>query len=432
MSVETGAIAIAVLLVLLAIRVPIAIALLLTAFGGLWSMLGVQAAIGLVASTPYNFMANWTLSAVPMFLLMGFIAYHAGLTTSLFRAAKVILRNVPGGLAMSTIFACSGFAAICGSSIACAAAMGRIAIPEMTANGYRRSFACGTVAAGGTLGALIPPSILLIVYGVFAQTSITQLFLGGISVGILTAISYCTLILIISLVRSDISPRHLAITDDQTSLRSLLEIWPIMALALIVFGGLFSGFFSATESGAIGAIGAIVISLVSGRLTWRTILRSFTETLSTSAALFIIGVGASVFTKFLGLSGLSTWIAGQVTGMELTQLQLIIAIVMIYIVLGMFMEPFGAMLVTLPVFLPILVSMDVSPLWFGILVVKMLELGMVTPPVGMNVFIVKSVAGADTTLSEVFRGVSIFLVADLLVIAAIIAFPVVVLFLPSL
>ena len=433
MSVEIGLYGVGVLLVLLLLRVPVALAMIAVSFGGIASLLGIRPALGIITSTPYSFVASWTMSAVPMFLLMGFIAFHAGLTASLFGAAKAILWRVPGGLAISSIFACTGFATVSGSSIACAAAMGRIAIPEMVSAGYRPSFAAGSIAAGGTIGALIPPSILMIIYGVFAETSITQVFIGGIGIGLLTALFYCLVVLAFWWLRPDVVPRNsMGTFREAGGFAAILRTWPIAILVVLVFGGLFSGYFTATEAGAVGAGGAILLSLATGRLTRQVLHTSLFETLITCASLFIIGIGASMFTRFLGVTGLSGFIGSLVSGSDLGYVELMSIIVLIYLVLGMFMEPFGAMLVTLPVLLPLLKAEGISLVWFGVFVVKMLEIGMITPPVGLNVFVIRNVASRYVTVVQVFRGIVPFLIADLLVVALVIAFPGIILSLPLL
>ncbi len=431
MNLTIGLSGIAVLFVLLALRVPIAIAMIAIAFGGVWLMLGINPAIGVLANTPYEFVASWTLSAVPMFLLMGFIAFHGGLTAGLFDAAKVGLRKVPGGLGIAAIVACSGFASVCGSSLATAASLGRIAIPEMVRAGYKPSFATGALAAGGTIGALIPPSILMIIYGVFAETSVTQVFLGGISVGLLTAASYVILILLVAYFRKDIIPEVPAGVAELDGRKVMIAVWPILALIVLVFGGLFSGLFTATEAGAVGAAGAIGLVAITGRLNWMVLRQSVLETLGTCASIFIIGVGAVMFTRFLGLSGVAGLISTSVQGAQLGYFELMFVIVVIYLILGMFMEPFGAMLVTLPVLMPVLSAHNIDSVWFGVFVVKLLEIGMITPPLGMNVFVVRNVAAEYATLTDVFKGVALFLVADLVLVSILVAFPDIILFLPE-
>lgn len=431
MNVTAGLIGLAALFVLLALQVPVAIALIVVAFMGIWAMLGLAPAVGLLASTPYDFVASWTLSAVPMFLLMGFIAFHSGLTAGLFDAAKLVLRRVPGGLGIAAVLACSGFAAVCGSSLATAASMGRIAIPEMVKAGYSSSFAAGALAAGGTIGALIPPSILMIIFGVFAETSVTAVFMGGISVGLLTAASYIAVILVVSALRSDVVPRQ-ALGLEQLDGRTVLAaVWPVVALIVLIFGGMFSGYFTATEAGAVGAAGAIVFAAATGRMSWQIFRQSVLETLGTCASLFIVGVGAVMFTKFLGLSGVATLISGTVQNLDLGYAGLMVVIVALYLVLGMFMEPFGAMLITLPVLLPVLEAQKISLVWFGVFVVKMLEIGMITPPLGMNVFVIRNVAAQYASLAQIFRGVALFFAADIVVVALIVAWPELVLFLPG-
>jgi tripartite ATP-independent transporter DctM subunit len=423
MSVTAGFLGMIALLLLLAMRIPVAIAMVAVAGVGLWAMMGIDPAIGQLATSPYAFVNNWTLSSVPAFLLMGYVAFHAGLTGGLFDGAKILLRRIPGALAISSIFACSGFATVCGSSLATAAAMGKIAIPEMVKAGYRPSFATGCVAAGGTIGALIPPSILMIVYGVFAETSVTQVYLGGLSVGLLTAAAYSLVVLMTAYFRPDIVPSR-PIEDGLVSAREALNnVWPVFALIAIVFGGMFVGSFTATEAGAVGALAAILISMATGRLSWTVLKTAVLETLMTSASLLMIGVGASMFTRFLALTGVTGSIATAVEGTGLGYFEIMTIIVIIYLILGCFMEPFGAMLVTLPIFMPILESHGVSLVWFGVLVVKLLEIGMITPPVGMNVFVIRNVASEYVTTMQVFRGVIPFFLVDLVVVALMVVAP---------
>lgn len=431
MSLTIGLLGLAALFVLLAIKVPVAISMIAVSFVGVWTMIGLNPAIGVLAATPHQFVASWTLSAIPMFLLMGFIAYHGGLTGGLFDAAKVGLRRVPGGLGIASILACTGFSSVSGSSLATAASMGRIAIPEMVKAGYKPSFATGALAAGGTIGALIPPSILMIIYGVFAETSVTRVFVGGISVGLLTALSYIIVIFLVAKFRKDIIPPQPIGVETLNGRQVFAAVWPLIALIALVFGGLFSGLFTATEAGAVGAAGAIVLVAITGRLNWNIIRQSLLETLTTCASLFIIGVAAVMFTKFLGLSGVAGLISGAVRGSSLGYLELMLIIVIIYLILGMFMEPFGAMLVTLPVLLPVLNAQNIDLVWFGVFLVKLLEIGMITPPLGMNVFVIRNVAGKYATLTDVFKGVLLFLAADLVLVALLVFYPDIITFLPN-
>jgi tripartite ATP-independent transporter DctM subunit len=429
-SLDIGLMGLGLLFFLLALKVPIGLALLGVSTGGLWVLLGERAAFGILASVPGEFAANWALSAVPMFLLMGFLGYHAGLTTSLFDFAKLLLGRLPGGLAVASVFGCTGFAAVCGSSVACAAAMGRIAIPEMVRAGYNKNFACGTVAAGGTIGALIPPSILLILFGIFAQVSIVKLFLGGIGMGLVTALAYVIGIVSLSLLRPDMLP-------TTGSRQSAGEIWgaakntaPVVLLLICVFGGLFGGVFTATEAGAVGAAFVFVIAAVQRKLSLDTLRRSVVETVATCGALLIIGVGATMFTRFLSLSGAGDLISGYVVGLELGYWQLMFAFVVVYLILGTFMDGIGAMLITLPIFIPVMKDAGIELIWFGVMVTKLIEIGMMTPPFGMNVFVIKGVVGNLTSLVGIFRGVILFVILDLVVVAACMAWPGLVLYIP--
>jgi tripartite ATP-independent transporter DctM subunit len=431
-GIEIGLSGIALLFVLLALRVPIAVAMLLVSWGGLGLLLAPSVAWGVLKSIPVEFAANWTISAIPMFLLMGFVAFYAGLTSSLFDLAKALLARVPGSLAVSSILACSGFAAVCGSSLACSAAMGRIAIPEMVRAGYDRNFACGTVAAGGTIGALIPPSIIMILFGIFAQVSILKMFVAGIGIGLLTALAYISVILVISWRRPDLVPRTLPQVAPDALRASLIETGPVVVLMVALFGGLFGGIFTTTEAGAVGAALAVLIALVQRRMTWDILIRSVIETVSTCGAIFIIGVGATMFTKFLSFSGTGDFVASFVTGLEFGYLELMLVVVIVYLVLGTFMDGIGAMLITLPIFLPILDSASIDLIWFGVLLTKLIEIGMITPPFGLNVFVIRSVVGDLTGLAGIFKGIAYYFVADLVVLTLVIAFPSLILFLPSL
>lgn len=430
-GISIGLAGLASMLVLLLLRVPIAIALVVVSIAGLWALLDIGAAWSILRTVPFEFAASWTLSAVPMFLLMGYVAYHSGMTTSLFSLSKALIWRLPGNLAIASILACSGFAAVCGSSIASAAAMGRIAIPEMVQAQYDRDFACGTIAAGGTIGALIPPSIVLLVFGVFTQTSVLDLFMGGIGVGVATAASYIVVILIVSVVRPDVVPRSVRKPEGISIAGSLIETAPVLALIVVVFGGLFGGFFTATEAGAIGAMAAIAIAVATRRLSMKTFVGSIYETATTCAGLFIIAVGATMLTRFLSISGTGDFISSIFAGMDLDYWQLLLLMTVIYLILGMFMDPLGAMLITLPIFLPIIQAQGLSLVWFGVYVAKLLETGMITPPFGLNVFVIKSVVGDMTSLAGIFRGVAFFIVADVVVVASIIIWPEIVLFFPS-
>ncbi len=427
-----GFIGIGALMLLLVLRLPIGISLVLVSFCGIWTIAGLGPAWGLLVAVPYNFAAQWTLSAIPMFLLMGYVCFHAGLTKGLFDACRVWLVRLPGGLAVTAIFASGGFAAVTGSSIACAAAMGRIAVPEMIENKYDAGLATGSIAAAGTLGALIPPSILLILYGIFVQVPISKLFMGGLGVGLITAAGYVAVVVLRVGLKPSLAPRVHATPSFEERMRRLLETWPIVFLVFIVLGGMFSGIFTATEAGAIGAFVSIVFAAIQRSLSFEVVWRSLKETLATTGTLFIISIGANLLTRFLALSGTSEQIAVTIIGLHVDGVLLLVGITILYLILGMFLEPLGAMLLTIPVLLPILDKAHIDLLWFGVFLVKLLEIGMITPPIGINVFVIKSVVGRLASLSKIFRGVLWFLFSDLVVVSLVIAFPAIITYLPSL
>ena len=429
-DIQIGFAGIAILLTLIALRVPIGVSLIGVSFAGIWVLVGERAAFGSLGIIPYNMAATWQLSSVPMFLLMGFFSFHAGLTKGLFDAARVWLSGLPGGLALASVFGAAGFAAVTGSSVACAAAMGRIAVPEMMRREYDTSLATGTVAAAGTIGALIPPSILMIMYGIIAEVPINQLFLGGVGAGIMTAVGYVAVIMTRATLKPELAPRMTEVVPLSERIAALKEIWPVLLLVVCVFGGLFGGVFTPTEAGAVGAFVSVVIAGVKGLLTLKKFRDALLETLLTSGALFIIAIGASMLTRFLAFSGAGDYLSEMIVGIGANEILLLIAISLIYLVLGMFLEPLGAMLLTLPILLPIIESTNFSLVWFGIVLTKFLEIGMITPPIGLNVFVIKGVVGNLASTSTIFRGVLWFLFADLIVVVLLIMFPEITLYLP--
>lgn len=431
-DIQIGLSGIGVLVFLLALRIPVGVSLIGVSFVGIWVLVGERVAFSVLTSTPYAFSAHWTLSSVPMFLLMGYFCYHAGLTKNLFDAARVWLARLPGGLAVATIFGAAGFAAVTGSSVACAAAMGRIAVPEMMRNRYDAALATGTVAAAGTIGALIPPSILMILYGIFVEVPISKLFLGGITAGIITAIGYVAVVMIRAKLNPELAPPYLGEATMAERMRALRENWPLLLILVGVFGGLFSGIFTATEAGGIGAMLSFLVAAMKRQLTWESVKNAVIETLMTTAALLIIAIGAALLTRFLALSGTTQFLSGFVLGFGADPIIILLMIALMYLALGMFLEPIGAMLLTLPVIMPILMSLDYSLIWFGVVLTKFLEIGMITPPIGINVFVIKGVVGDLATTTTIFRGIMWFLVADIIVVGLLMAFPDIVMFLPNL
>lgn len=429
-DVQIGLAGMGILLLLIALRLPIGIALIAVSFGGIWYLMDWSVAWGALGVIPYQFATNWVLSSVPMFLLLGFVCYHAQLTQGLFRAAQVWLAGVPGGLAISAILGCAGFASVCGSSVACSAAMGKIAVPEMMRQRYDAGLATGAVAVGGTVGALIPPSIIMILYGIIAQTSVTQLFLGGVTTGLLTVLGYILVIVVRVRLNPSLAPRSDEKIPKQEKLRALKPVWPILLVMVGIFAGLFSGLFTPTEAGAVGAFLACGVALLNRSLTWERFRNAILETLLTTAGLMVIAVGASLLTRFLALSGAGNYVSSLIIDTDASFVWIMFGVVVLYLILGLFLEPIGCMLLTLPIVLPIIDATGMSLVWFGVLLTKLLEIGMITPPIGMNVFVIKGVVGNLISTTGIFKGILWFLVADLLMLPLLIAFPDIILVLP--
>ena len=426
-----GFVGIAALLALILLRVPIGVALSAVSVAGIFVILGERPAVGLLAQIPYDFTAHWTLSSIPMFLLMGYLCYHAGLTTGLFRLARLWLSWLPGGLSVASIQGSALFAAVTGSSLACTAAMGRIAVPEMLDRGYDKGLATGTVAAAGTIGSMIPPSILLIIYGIFVEESIAKLFLAALIPGILTALLYSAMVVVRCRLNPALAPPVREEVTARERLLAILDTWPVLVLIVGVFGGLFSGVFTPTEAGAVGAALALLIGLLKRALTLPLLREAVTETLRTTAAIFLIAIGAQLLTRFFALSGTTTIIADFISSPEYSQLAVILLISVVLVLLGMLLDPIGIMLLTIPILLPVLESREIDLIWFGILMAKFLEIGFITPPVGLNVFVVKGIVGDAVPIHSIFSGIAWFVVMDLVLIALLIGFPQIVLWLPG-
>lgn len=420
------------LIVSMLFRVPVGVALGGLSFVGLWVMLGPGTAWGILTAVPYDFISHWTLSSVPMFLLMGYICYHSQLTDGLFRVARAWLSWMPGGLAVASVGAAAGFSAVTGSSLACAAAMGRIAIPEMLRSGYDKGLASGTVAVAGTIGSMIPPSILLLVYGIYAEVPISKLFIAGVLPGLLTALLYSLMIVARVKINPKLAPPAIERVTWGDRFNSFRGTWPVITLIVGVFGGLFGGIFTPTEAGGIGSFLAFVIGFAQRSLTLEKIKLAIMETLVTTGAIFIIAIGAILLTRFLALSGFTAFIAEVVIEGEVSQLALILGTMAVLLFLGCFLDPIGIMLLTLPVFLPAVEGLHINLIWYGILLTKLLEIGLITPPVGLNVFVVKGIVGNTIPIETIFKGILWFLVADLICVGLLIAFPQISLFLPNL
>ena len=425
-------VALASLVVLLLLRVPVGVALGGVSLVGIWLMVGFKSAWGILAAIPYDFVASWNLSSVPMFLLMGYICFHSQLTDGLFRIARAWLSWMPGGVAVASVGAAAGFSAVTGSSVACAAAMGRIAVPEMLRSNYDKGLAAGTVAAAGTIGSMIPPSILLLLYGIYAELPISQLFIAGIFPGLLTAVLYSAMIVARVMISPELAPAEPVVVTWADRFNSFRSAWPVVALILGVFGGLFTGVFTPTEAGATGALMSFVIGFAQRTLTLDKIRLAVRETLTTTAAIFVIAIGAILLTRFLALSGFTDFISEKVVAGQANQLVLVMGTMGVLFFLGCFLDPIGIMLLTLPIFLPAIEKLGINLIWYGVLMTKLLEIGLITPPVGLNVFVIKGIVGNLMSTETIFKGILWFLVADIFCVILLIQFPEISLYLPRL
>ena len=420
------------LIVLLLLRVPVAVALGGLSFCGIWMIVGPRSAWGILTTVPYDFISHWTLSSVPMFLLMGYVCFHSRLTDGLFRVTRSWLSWMPGGLAVASVGGAAGFSAVTGSSLACAAAMGRIAIPETLKSNYDKGLAAGTVAVAGTIGSMIPPSILLLVFGIYAEVPISKLFIAGVVPGVLSAVLYSAMIILRVKLNPSLAPAAAEKVTWADRFGSFRGTWPVITLIIGVFGGLFGGIFTPTEAGGVGAFLAFVIGFAQRSLTLEKIKLALQETLVTTGAIFIIAIGAMLLTRFLALSGFTEFISEVVVEGQVSPLLLIVGTMAVLLFLGCFLDPIGIMLLTLPVFLPTVEHLHINLIWYGILMTKLLEIGLITPPVGLNVFVIKGIVGDTIPIEAIFKGVLWFLAVDLFCVVLLVAFPQISLFLPGL
>jgi tripartite ATP-independent transporter DctM subunit len=420
-----------VLLGLLAVRVPIGFAMVAVSTVGITLVRGWDVAAGALQSEPFDFASKWSFSAIPMFILMGAVVHNSGIAHNLFRAARVWLGRVPGGLAVSANLACAGFAAASGSSLATAAAMSRIAIPEMKEAGYDMRLASGVVASAGTLGVMIPPSITFLIYAIFAEVSVEKLFIAGILPGLLTALIYTIMIDGLCIFVPRFAPRSTERYSLATKFLALRDVWPLAVFIIVIIGGMYGGVFTATEAGAFGAFVAFVIAAVHGRLNWTLVCNSVLETVITTASIFWVAIGAMLLTRLLAITGTGAFLTSAIGSWAFDPLMLVLACSIIYLILGMFLDPLGVLLISLPVVLPMIKNVHADLIWFGVLVVKFVEIGLLTPPVGMNVYVINS-TNRDIKLHTIFQGAALFLACEVVIVALLIGFPSISTFLPGL
>jgi C4-dicarboxylate transporter, DctM subunit len=419
----------ALLFVLLTLGIPIGFGMGVSALVGTMLLLDSRAALALLGQTAYETAITYDLSVLPMFVLMGYLASGAGLSESLYRACHAWLGHRRGGLALATIGACGAFAAICGSSLATAATMAQVALPEMRRYKYDDRLATGCVAAGGTLGILIPPSVVMVIYGLLTQTSISALFLAGFVPGFLLVLTFMAAISITCRLNPAYGPPAERASYGQR-LIALRGVWGSALLFLVVIGGLYAGAFSPTEAAGVGAVGAAILAAINRRLTAKLLLDSLVDTVKTTAMIFTILIGAILFNNFLVLASIPELMSSWIAGLPLGKTMILIVILLMYLVLGCLLDSLAMILLTIPIFFPIIIGLGYDPVWFGIIVVMVVELGLITPPIGMNVFVIKGMVN-EVPLYTIFAGVTPFIIALILMIALIVAFPQIALWLPT-
>ncbi|WPZ22351.1 TRAP transporter large permease [Sulfitobacter faviae] len=436
-----GMIAFAAVLIMLALRVPIAftlasVATVATFFifafrtGTFMPERAIKATTSMVFSNSFDLLHSYDLSMIPLFVALGHIAYRADITTKIYHAAKVWLTKLPGGVAMASVMGCGGFSAITGSSIACASTMGKICTPEMLRMGYDPRLATASVAAGGTLGSLIPPSVLFIIYGIFTETSISSLFLAGVLPGLLTLMGFVLVIAVWVWRDPSVAPS----TDQRYSAgerwTAALESWPALLLFVLIIGGIYGGIFTATEAAAVCVVSATLIGFAQKKLDWAGLWAAVKETCVQTSAIFLIAASAKIFVAFVALTGVAGTIVGFVSDAQMSLVVLMLCIALIYLLLGMFLDPIGIMVLTLPLMIPLVESYDLNLIWFGVVVIKLLEIGLITPPVGLNVFVIANVVGREAPIHKIFAGITRFLSVDVIVLILIMSFPMISLLIP--
>jgi len=414
---------------LMLLRVPVGMAMGLVGVGGFAYLSGSGPALKMVGQTSMRTVTDWNFAVVPLFLLMGSFATTSGMSRELFRAANGFLGHLRGGLGIATIAACGGFAAICGSSVATAATFSRVAYPEMRRYGYPQSFATGVIAAGGTLGIMIPPSTVFAVYGLITQQDIGKLFVAGIIPGIIAVLMYMGTITIIGYARPGYLPAGPR-ASWQEKLEGLRNVWATLLLFAFVIGGIYGGLFTATEAGGMGAAGAFLIGIARRRLSGPDILRSLLEATRTTAAVFTVLIGAILFGYFLTITQTPQKVTEFLTGLGIGRYGVLALIMIMYLVLGCLMDALAMIILTVPIIFPVVVALGFDPIWFGVIIVMTVELGLIHPPVGMNIFVIKSVVD-DVKISTIFYGVLPFIITDIVRLILLIAFPILALWLPS-
>lgn len=415
-----GALGLVLMLVLMVLRVPVALSMLIVGVGGFSQVIDWNAAISMVKSVPVDVLSNYSFSAVPMFILMGVLAAHSGMAGKLFDATRVICGGWKGGLAIATVGSCGIFSAISGSSLATASTMTRVALPEMERSGYDRGLATGALAAGGTLGIMIPPSIALLIYAILTEQSVGDMFVAGLIPGLMGLLFYAMTVTVMTRLKPQLAMPGQA-TSWGEKLASLAGLLPFFAVFALIILGIYFGLFTPTEGASVGAFATLVYAVVKG-LRGAGLWQVVQETLALSTVVFFMLVGAETLGYFISVSRISFTISDLLMGLNLSPLAVLLCILAMYFVLGMFMDSIAMLVITVPVVYPIVQMAGIDPVWFGVITVLTVELGLITPPVGMNVFVIKAMA-PHVGLGEIFRGVAPFIVSDLVRLTLLILFP---------
>ena len=428
-AIAVGMIGIGLLLLLFLLGMPVAFAMVFVGLLGFAYLTDPGPALSLLALDIWEQFSSYPLSVIPMFILMGTFAFASGISKKLYNTAYCWTGQMRGGLTVATVLACAGFAAICGSTAATAATMGKIALPEMKKYKYDNTLATGTVAAAGTLGILIPPSTVLIVYGILIEESIGKLFIAGILPGILLSLSFMAVVALLCFRNPNLGPAGVP-TSWREKLRATTGIIEAVLLFLLAIGGLFLGWFSPTQAGAIGAGGALIIGLARRQLNWRTFFEAGQEALRTSCMVLFIITGAVIFGHFMAVSTIPFILAGWIGQLSIPPMAVMAVLICIYFIGGFFMDSMALIVVTIPIFFPVVMKLGFDPIWFGVIIVLVAEMGVITPPVGVNVFVIKGIA-PDVPLFVIFRGILPFLAALIIVTVIILFFPQIATFLPG-
>ncbi|HOG12149.1 MAG: TRAP transporter large permease [Smithellaceae bacterium] len=425
----TGLIGFAVLIILMFLRMPVGFVMALVGYLGFGVLVSWSAASSLVIRDFYSTFSSYSLTVIPLFVLMGQIAFHSGISGRLFNAAHKFFGHLPGGLAIATIGACAGFSAVCGSTSATAATMASVALPEMKKYKYDPALATGVVAAGGSLGILIPPSTIFIIYGIMTEQSIGELFMAGVVPGILLSCFFVLSVLIWAYFRPEIGPRgpKSTWTEKFKSLSGLIET---LLLFVLVMGGLFAGFFTPTEAAGIGAAGTILIALIGRHLTWKGFKNALYDTTRITCMIFVVVAGATVFGHFLAVTRIPADIGTFVSGLELPPMVIMGIIIVIYLLLGCLMDSLAMIMLTIPIFYPVVLTLGFDPIWFGVIIVVVSGMGVITPPVGINAYVVAGVA-RDVPLHVIFKGTLHMLYAMIALAVLLMVFPKIATFLPQ-